>query len=183
LLLLLVAALAPACSVSVDPAPDCSSADSPLVVLAAQAVPSATVIPCLVGLTSGWTYAGSETTNGEFHFWLSSDRAGVRAVEVLLRHACDVSGAVEVTPSADEAGTRRFEEPLSLSPRYSADRFYTFPGGCVEVEYRFGSDDSTLVLQADQAIGFRPRQPVVDRLDRLGLVLCGAGAAACADGR
>jgi hypothetical protein len=52
----------------------------------------------------------------------------------------------------------------------------------VTVEYRFGTNDSALVLQADLAISFRPRQELVDRLDDLGLVLCGAGAPDCADG-
>jgi hypothetical protein len=161
--------------------PDCGGGDK-IFVLAAQAVPSATLLPCLDDLLSGWDYSGSETINGRFSFWLDSDRAGIRSVEVTLVPDCDVSNAVEVNPGVDEAGTRRFEDPLSLEPAFAANRFYTFPGGCVRVAYRFGVAESTLVLEADQAIGFRPRQEIVDRVAAEGLVLCGAGAPECPGG-
>jgi hypothetical protein len=187
--LALVAGLAPACG-GVDSAapwpysevrPDCDGG-SKISVLAAQAVPSATLLPCIDDLLSGWDVDGTETVNGRFSFWLDSDRAGLRSVEVSLLPACDVSNAFEVNPGVDESGTRRFEEPLSLQPAFSANRYYTFPGGCVLVEYRFQVAESTLVLEADQAIGFRPRQEIVDRVAQEGLVLCGAGTAPCPGG-
>jgi hypothetical protein len=175
--------LAPACSAVSEPRLSCRGEDDASVfILAAQAVPSATLLPCLDTLLTGWGLQGSETVDGAFRFWLASDRAGLQAALVELTAGCDVAGAIEVTPGPDQAGTRRFEEPLSLAPAFAADRFYTFPGGCVRIEYRFASNDSTLVLQADQAIGFRPRQPIVDRLADLGLVLCGAGAPPCPGG-
>lgn len=175
--------LTAACVQSSDVRPECGSGnDDAVFILAAQAVPSATVLPCLDALLTGWQFGGSQIVEGSFRFWLASDRAGLQAVEVELLAGCDVSGAVEVTPGADESGTRRFEAPLTLDP-FTADRFYTFPGGCVEVEYRFGPGaSSTLVLEADQAIGFRPRQPIVDGVADDGLVLCGAGAAPCVGG-
>jgi hypothetical protein len=175
-----LAGSAPACVQSSDVRPECrSEADESVLILAAQAVPSATLLPCLDALLTGWAFGGSQIVDGSFRFWLASDRAGLEAVEVELLAECDVADAVEVTPGADEAGTRRFEAPLSLEP-FAADRFYTFPGGCIEVEYRFGGGASpTLVLEADQAIGFRARQPIVDRVADEGLVLCGAGAPPC----
>ncbi len=177
----LAASALPACVQASDIRPDCT-ADDQVFILAAQAVPSATLLPCVDTLLTGWRYDGLQTVDGAFRFWLDSDRAGLRAVKVELTASCDVTGTFEDTPSPDEAGTRRFEDPISLSPTFAADRRYTFPGGCVTVEYRFGRNDSTLVLQADQAIGFRPRQPIVDRLEGLGLVLCGAGAPDCPGG-
>lgn len=182
-LALALATLAIGCTAEYEAEFGCRGGDDLSVfILAAQAVPSATLLPCLDTLLTGWELQGSETVDGAFRFWLASDRAGLQAARVELTTRCDVSGAVEVTPSADEAGTRRFEEPLSLAPTFAADRFYTFPGGCVRIQYRFGSNDSSLVLEADQAIGFRPRQPIVDRLADLGLVLCGAGAPGCPGG-
>ncbi len=178
---LALAMIAPACVEAADLRPDCG-ADEAILVLAAQAVPSATLVPCVDVLLTGWRFSGSETINGTFRFWLDSDRAGLQAVEVSLVPACDVSNAVEVTPGIDEAGTRRFEEPLSLEPAFSADRFYTFPGGCVTVRYRFDVAESTLVLEADQAIGFRPRRQLVDLVADHGLILCGAGAPECPGG-
>jgi hypothetical protein len=152
-----------------------------LLILAAQAVPSATLLPCVVAYPPGWTFAGWFAHNGSFGFWLDSDRAGIHAVEVELTQACDTGGAIEVAPSADESGTRRFEQPLSLPPNYAVDRFYTFEGGCVVYHYRFGNtEDPALAIEADQALGFRPRAELVTDLDAIGLHLCGAGSPPCA---
>jgi hypothetical protein len=184
MLALAVAALGPACSAVTNARPDCGAADErPIFTLAAQAVSSATLLPCLDVLLPGWSFGGSEAIDGRFSFWLNSDRGGIRSVKVDLVAECDVADAVEVIPGADETGTRRFEEPLSLSPRFASDRFYTFAGGCIRVEYRFGVENgSILVLEADQAISFLPRQPIVDRLAEDNLVLCGAGAPPCPGG-
>ena len=181
--LLVVAGLTGGCS-TVDPSRfACRERDNlSALILAAQAVPTATLLPCLDTLLTGWRFAGSEIVDGSARFWLASDRAGMRAVRVELLPDCDVTSAVEVPPSADEAGTRRFESPISLEPSFAADRFYTFPGGCVKVEFRFGVSDPRLVLEADQALSFRPRAELVERLQDLGLILCGAGAAACPGG-
>lgn len=152
-----------------------------ILILAAQAVPSATLLPCVDAYPVGWTFSGWNATNGGFRFWLDSDRAGFRAVEVVLAPSCDVGDAVEVVPGDDEVGTRRFEEPLSLPPAYAANRYYTFEGGCVEYRYRFrGNADAALALEADRALAFRPRVELVEDLDRIGLLLCGADAPPCA---
>lgn len=177
------AALVPSCSQASDVRPDCRGDDDAVLILAAQAVPSATLLPCLDALLAGWRFEDAQVVDGDFTFWLSSDRAGIRAVEVELRAGCDVSGAVEVPPAPDEAGTRRFEVPVSLTPTFAWNRYYTFPGGCIRVDYRFPVEEgSTLTLEADQAIGFRTRKPLVDRTADHGLVLCGAGAPPCPGG-
>jgi hypothetical protein len=182
--LVAAASLAQGCVQSSDVRPECRVGDEStrVLTLAAQAVPSATLLPCLDVLLPGWSMDGVQIVDGAYRFWLSSDRTGVRTVRVELVAACDVEGAVEVIPGPGEEGTRRFEEPLSLEPAFAANRYYTFPGGCVRVEYRFGSSDPTLVLEAEQAIGFRPRHALVRRLADLGIVLCGAGAADCPGG-
>ena len=152
-----------------------------LLILGAQAVPSATLLPCVVGYPTGWTFAGWHARNGAFGFWLDSDRAGLHAVEVELTPRCDTGSAIEVVPGEDETGTRRFEQPLSLPPNYAADRFYTFEGGCVIYRYRFANaDDPAIALEADQALGFRPREELVEDLGAIGLHLCGAGSPPCA---
>jgi hypothetical protein len=190
--LVLLVVLGSGCSAAADPGrePRCQSPATEgaygttargILILAAQAVPSATLIPCIGAYPTGWTFAGSRTANGDFRFWLDSDRAGVHAVEVVLTAACDVSGAVEVVPAADEVDVRRFEEPLRLPPNFAANRYYTFEGGCIEYRYRFtGTRDATLVLEADQALGFRERLGIVDELAEIGLNLCGTGAPPCA---
>ena len=179
---LALAMLVPACSVRADQLPACSNAEH-LFTLVAQSVPSATLLPCIVDLPVGWSFAGTEIDSGRFTFWLSSTLTGIRSVEVILTASCHVGDAVEVIPSADEAGTRRFEDPIALPPSFQADRYYTFAGGCVTYRYRFKTGAlATLALQADQALTFRPRQPLVDALANRGLTLCGAGAPPCPGG-
>jgi hypothetical protein len=144
--------------------------------LAAQAVPSAAAIPCLAALPSGWTYGGGDIHSGEASFWLNSDQAGMRAVTVTLRSACDVSSAHEV-PS-DEAGTRRFEAPSSLTPQLLNVRSYVFPGGCATYKFAFSEGASTaMVFDVDEAVSFVPRAELVAHLrETEGLTLCGRDA-------
>src|SRR5439155_434694 len=63
-------------------APECGPNHA--MILSAQAVPSATALPCLSTLPSGWTYGGGDIHSVRARFWLDSDQAGVRAVTVTL---------------------------------------------------------------------------------------------------
>jgi tRNA A-37 threonylcarbamoyl transferase component Bud32 len=155
--------------------PDCRANHT--TILSAQAVPAAALIPCLSSLPSGWTYAGGDIHSGLARFWLSSDRAGWRSVEVTLTPSCDVSGAHEV-PS-DEVGTRRFEDPVSLTGGLVDVRSYVFPGGCVTYRVDFAPDaPNGLIFDVDAAVSFVPRTDLVAHVrDEEHLTLCGRGAA------
>jgi hypothetical protein len=146
-------------------------------ILSAQAVPSAALLPCIAALPSGWTIGGADIASGKTSLWLDSDRAGPRAVTVTLTAACDTSGAHQI-PS-DQPGMRRFEHSLSLVPRFSDLRFYTFPGGCVSYRFNFAPGVSpTLADAAASALSFQPRSVLVGSVQRTeGLALCGRGAA------
>lgn len=158
----------------------CEPGDASLI-LVAQAVPTATLLPCIAEFPVGWIFGGSEIRSGSVRFWLDSDRAGLQALEVRLTRQCDVSNAVEVTPGADEAGTRRFEEPISLPPRFVANRYYVFDGGCVTYRFAFNVNAApTLSFDVDEALAFRPRDELVEWVrEQDGLELCGAGASPC----
>ena len=114
-------------------APTCGTGHS--MILSAQAVPSAALLPCIAALPSGWTIGGADIASGKASFGLDSDRAGERAATITLTAACDTTGARQI-PS-DQPGTRRFERPLSLAPQFSSLRIYTFPGGCVTYQFSF----------------------------------------------
>ena len=156
-------------------APSCGTGHS--MILSAQAVPSAAMLPCITALPSGWSIGGANITSGHARFWLDSDRAGPGAITVTLTAACDTSGAQQI-PS-DQPGTRRFEHPLSLLPRFTDLRFYTFPGGCVTYRFAFAPGASPVLAgAADTALSFQPRSALVDFVRRTeGLALCGRGAA------
>ena len=157
--------------------PECTA--NAALVLSAQAVPSSALLPCLASLPSGWSYGGGDIHTGVARFWLDSDRAGAEAVTVTLTGSCSVSEAERV-PS-DEAGTVRYEEPLSLAPRFADIRTYVFPGGCVTYTFAFAPGaPSTLAIDADGAFSFTPRAVVVEAIRTTeNLTLCGQGAPPC----
>jgi tRNA A-37 threonylcarbamoyl transferase component Bud32 len=166
----------------IDRAPECGT--DTVMVLMAQAVPSAAAVPCVSSLPTGWSVGGVRVRRGEAKFWLDSDQAGGHAVEVALRppDACAVDGATEVP--TDEPGLRRFERVGQLPPDLEAVRTYLAPGMCVR--YRFDLDgdvDASATVALDAALAFQPREELVDAVDRRsGLVLCGAGAPECTGG-
>jgi hypothetical protein len=147
------------------------------VVLIAQAVPSATQVPCLAALPAGWALGDVDIERYEASFSLDSDQAGDRAVEAMLqpRDRCELDGAVP-TPS-DEVGTERLERPDQLAPGLRTTRFYLFPGGCVTYRFDFADDAGPeLIFDVEQALGFVPRGVLADHVrDQTGLTLCGAG--------
>jgi tRNA A-37 threonylcarbamoyl transferase component Bud32 len=168
-----VTAFFPAQNPSIPRAPECGPNHT--TILSAQSVPSAAALPCLAALPTGWAYGGGDIHSGQSRFWLSSDQAGWRAVTITLTKSCDVSRAHEV-PS-DEAGTRRFEKPTSLTPQLTDVRSYVFPGGCVTYRFAFASGaPSALVFDVDAAVSFVPRADVVAFVrDTEDLALCGRG--------
>jgi hypothetical protein len=170
-----------ACSVGREEMPTCSNPEGQVFVLEAQSVPSATRLPCVAELPPGWRFAGSEIKDSETTLWLDNDRAGVHALEVTMSASCDISGAVEVPPAADEVGMRVYQEPTSLEPGYSGSRYLLFEGGCVTHDYTFAPDsDSTLAIEADLAISTLDRKEIVENVeDSLGLTLCGTEAPPC----
>ena len=56
-------------------APACGTGHS--MILAAQAVPSAALVPCVAALPPGWRVGGTDIASGHAMFWLDSDRACV----------------------------------------------------------------------------------------------------------
>jgi len=139
--------------------PQCSSrgfAGSNTVVLMAQAVPSATQLPCIRLLPAGWTFGGADVARGVGRFWLNNDRAGLRSVQVSLTAGCDVSGLRPV-PS-DEEGTDRYERIQSLQGGYAGERLYVFPGGCATYRFRLAGPLRAAPLnEASLALGFVSR--------------------------
>ena len=138
-------------------------------ILSAQAVPSAAMLPCITALPPGWSIVGADITSGNTTIWLNSDQAGPAAITVTLTAACDTAGAQQV-PSG-QPGIRRFDSPPL--------RFYTLPGGCITYLFIFVPGASPALASAGaSALSFQPRSALVDYVRRTeGLALCGRGAA------
>ena len=161
-------------NIPVDVSPECRPNHA--VILMAQAVPSASAIPCIATLPSGWSFGGGDIHSGAGRFWLNSDRAGFHAAAIELSASCDVTGAQRVP--TDEPGTRRYEDPSSVRPRYVDVRSYVFPGGCATYAFSFApGSPSALVFDVDAAVGFTPRASLVQFVqEQEDLALCGRGA-------
>jgi len=124
---------------------DCGASLEPLW-LQAQAVPSATLVPCLSPQPPGWTVANVAVNDGRSLVTLNHVQAGTGAVELRLTATCDPARTVEV-PSG-QPGVRRYQRTAKTPGAYSAVWYDRFAGGCVtsrlysrtDVEGRFASE-------------------------------------------
>jgi hypothetical protein len=129
-----------------------------VVILMAQAVPTASQLPCVELLPAGWSVSDVFVRNDRVRFFLNSDRVGMHAVQVVLERFCTF-GRVTRVPS-DHPGTRRYQEVISIEPgrRYQGAIHYLFPGGCVTYRLDFRSDEQARPLgEVSLALGFVTR--------------------------
>jgi tRNA A-37 threonylcarbamoyl transferase component Bud32/membrane-associated phospholipid phosphatase len=117
-------------------APECGRTNGEQLVLEAQSVPSASLVPCIEALPQGWSFHTLQVRDGSSRLTLhsDSDRTVPRSVEVMLTRRCNVSSATS-TPS-DHDGTRRYDAADIRAGRYLETRYYVFPGGCVSHRFR-----------------------------------------------
>ena len=134
----------------------------------AQSVPSASMVPCVGALPVGWSFQSFEVSDRGTTFYLDSDRAGAHAVRVDLRESCDTSDASEVPSDTPKA--RQFERIDSLGDRYGGERLYVFEGGCVTYRFEFQGDGRTeLAREVSLALDFFPRSEIEAMLADKGL--------------
>lgn len=131
------------------------------VILLAQSVPSASMVPCVESMPVGWQFAGLDARNGSARFWLDSDRHGLRAIEVVLTESCDTAGATEI--ASDQPGLRRLERVLQITPQFTGRRYYLFDGGCITLVFTLtGSDSAEPLAVASQSLGVVTRDDLRD---------------------
>jgi tRNA A-37 threonylcarbamoyl transferase component Bud32 len=133
--------------------------------LEAQAVPSASMVPCVQFLPVGWTLAGVTVNDGQSVLTLSHDRAGYAALVVRLTAACTPSGAVQ-GPS-QTTGVRHYQRTESLAGEFAVTWYDLFPGGCVTSQLRLMNDpNGELAGQAPHVLGFRTRAELQEALSQ-----------------
>jgi tRNA A-37 threonylcarbamoyl transferase component Bud32/membrane-associated phospholipid phosphatase len=155
-------------------APECGTGQT--MILTAQAVPSATRLPCIATLPTGWSFESGDVHSNEARFTVGIDKIGASALEFILTPTCEVSAAVKV--ESDEPGTQLYERHTGSSAPYSDVRMYRFSGGCITYRFEVPADNaSALVSVAEQSLHFEPRGILVRYVEKNeGLTLCGAGA-------
>jgi hypothetical protein len=124
--------------------------------LMAQSVPTASLVPCIEILPAGWTLKEDAMVvgNDRSRFTLTSDRGGVLVTE--LTASCDLAGAVELT--SEQPGARRYLRVDRNPAEVSITRAYVFPGGCVT--QRLVAPEASrqkLASESSSALGFTTR--------------------------
>ena len=133
--------------------------------LQAQAVPSASLVPCVRFLPVGWNVAEVAVNNGRSLLTLNHDRAGDRALVVRLTAACEVNGAVQ-GPSATP-GVRHYQAMASPTGQFTATWYDQFPGGCVTSRLHLTTDpNGEFAAQAPQVLGFTTRTALAEALSQ-----------------
>jgi hypothetical protein len=100
--------------------------------LAAQAVPSASRIPCIRALPAGWAVVGGTANNGRFEILIdhnvTSGGTEEEQLRVSLTPSCDLSGSVE--QPRDASGVRHYKRLSIRDDNVVATWIDVFDGGC-----------------------------------------------------
>lgn len=166
---LVLVVLTSGCATIVPPkAPSCVEEQTAgMLIIEAQSVPTAALVPCVGALPIGWSFETFEVDDQGTTFYLDSDRAGAQAVRVELRRSCHLGDATEVP--TDTPGARQFEKIDALGDRYAGTRFYVFEGGCVTYNFDFeGSGRTELAREVSLALDFFSRKELERRLAEAG---------------
>jgi membrane-associated phospholipid phosphatase/tRNA A-37 threonylcarbamoyl transferase component Bud32 len=137
-------------------------AHEPLLLMA-QSVPTASLVPCVEIVPIGWTLGDVVVGNGRSRFTLTSDRGGVLVAE--LAASCDLAGAVELT--SERPGARRYLRVERNTGGVVMTRTYTFPGGCAT--QRLTAPEASrqqLAGESSSALGFTTRDALAAALRR-----------------
>jgi hypothetical protein len=142
----------------------------PLLVLMAQAVPTATQLPCVDvdNLTAEWSVSDVFVRNGRARFALDSiHQLEHHAVVVVLERTCRF-GKVTRVPT-DHPGIQRYQEISELRPgqEFRGAIYYLFRGGCVTYRLDFrGGEQARPLGDVVLALSFVARDEVAAALHK-----------------
>lgn len=108
------------------PIPTCATTSRGRLLLMAQSVPDAALVPCIERLVGGWEMTGADSRSGE-------------SVLVFTTDSFDLDVRVVLTPQCDLAGTEQLDSPRAGTELFvgedGATRSFVFDGGCIAFEY------------------------------------------------
>ena len=146
--------------------PRCSAGDevSDELILEAQSVPTAHLLPCLVEIPPNWTVTEFRVRDGETSIVLAHGAAGGEAHATLTEN-CDTSDATEEFSGKED--TRLFVTISSAGDdALVATHYYTFAGGCVTYSFDLrGAGTGVRYAEAQSALGFTPRTSVEEGVE------------------
>ena len=107
-------------------------------VIAAQSVPTASLVFCFERLPDGWHVDNTQIDQDGTLIRFDSDRAGDDAAIFHFTATCEIGDAVYTV--SDHDGADRYENIEQIPPGFRAQRYYTFDGGCMWWEFDFDGD-------------------------------------------
>jgi membrane-associated phospholipid phosphatase/tRNA A-37 threonylcarbamoyl transferase component Bud32 len=144
---------------------DIGCGDQEALWLMAQAVPSATLVPCLQVSPPGWALNDVKAGSGFASIVFNTDRPFQEAaVTVELLPSCDLTGSTEV--SSEQPGARRYIRIDRAADPDRVTRIYVFQGGCVSERYVSAVSPERMAADASSSIGFVTRDQLADELSR-----------------
>jgi hypothetical protein len=149
----------------VDATPECQPGRR--LAILAQAVPSATYVPCIADDDSPWRFSSLNVEEGRARLSLVYIDPSARSARVELRPDCDV-GSLNPQTTPPAPGVERFVRTSTLSPRLAGVSFDRFEGGCAITTFDLprDADASERLLDLDTTVGLYPREKLTRELDQ-----------------
>ena len=133
--------------------------------LMAQAVPSASAVPCVQLDRPDWSLNDVKVGRGFASIVFDVIQPFQEAaVTVELLPACDLAGSTEI--SSDQPGARRYIRIDRDATPVRVTRSYTFQGGCMTERFVSAVSPQRLASDASSTFGFVTRDQLARDLDR-----------------
>jgi membrane-associated phospholipid phosphatase/tRNA A-37 threonylcarbamoyl transferase component Bud32 len=132
--------------------------------LMAQAVPSASAVPCVLLDPKGWSLSDVKAGSGFASIVYDIEPVQAAAVTVELLPSCDLAGSTEV--SSEQPGARRYIRIDRTASPARVTRSYTFPGGCITERFVSADAPERMASEASSTFGFVTRDQLARDLDR-----------------
>jgi hypothetical protein len=130
-------------------------------VLLAQAVRTATSVPCLRSDAGNWSITAFHAENGRARVEFSHRFGDGETATVDLTADCDVRAEQEISSQFD--GVRKYHAPATRGGRYADETHYVYPGACASLRFDLSGEGADLRgAEIAGALGFVSRE----RLDR-----------------
>lgn len=147
--------------------PRCSAGDevSDELILEAQSVPTARLLPCLTEIPPNWMVTEFRVRDGETAIGLTANSEGGGVVRATLTEDCDTSDATEEFSGKED--TRLFVTISSAGEdALIGTHYYTFAGGCVTYSFDLrGAGKGARYAEARSALDFTPRTSVEEGVE------------------
>ena len=132
--------------------------------LMAQAVPSASAVPCVLLDPKGWSLSDVKAGSGFASIVYDIEPVQSAAVTVELLPSCDLAGSTEV--SSEQTGARRYIRIDRTASPARVTRSYAFPGGCITERFVSADAPERMASEASSTFGFVTRDELARDLDR-----------------